>query len=68
MSTNLFQFLWRPYIQNEVRRLIVVDIHAVAKATVLVICFATIEIHHADKVMRQFGLRQNIMPNPINLD
>ena len=57
-----------PYIQNELSRLIVVDIPPVAKATVPIICFTTIEIHQTDRVMRQFGLRQNIPPNPVNLD
>jgi len=50
MFTNLFQFLWRPCIQNKVRRLIVVDIYGVARATLPVICFAIVEIHHADRV------------------
>ena len=68
MSTIWFQFLWRPYIQPEVSRLIVIDIHPVSRATVPIICFATVEIHQADRVMRQFGLRQNIPPKPVNLD
>ena len=68
MSRILFQFLWKPYIQNEVSRLIVVDIPLVARATVPIIYFAIMEIYHADRVMRQFGLRQNILPNPVNLD
>ena len=68
MSTILFQFLWRPYIQNEVSRLIVVDIPLMSRVTVPIICFATIEIHQADRVMCQFGLRQKIPPNQVNLD
>jgi len=68
MSTILFQFLWRPYTRQEVSRLIVVDIPPVSRATVPIICFATVEIHQADRVMRQFGLRQNIPPEPVNLD
>ena len=68
MSTIWFQFLWRPYIQPEVSRLIVVDIPPVSRATVPIICFVTVEIHQADKVMRQFGLRQNIPPESVNLD
>ncbi|XP_027927469.1 protein MAIN-LIKE 1-like [Vigna unguiculata] len=46
------QFLWRPYIQNEVRRLIVVDIPIVARATIPIICFVTVEFQQADRVMR----------------
>jgi len=68
MSIILFQFLWRPYTRQEVSRLIVVDIPPVSRATVPIICFATVEIHQADRVMRQFGLRQNIPPKPVNLD
>jgi len=69
MSTNSFQFLWRPYIQNEVSRLIMVDIPLVARAIVPIVCFTTtVEIHQADRVTNQFGLRQNILPDPINLD
>ena len=48
--------------------MIVVDIPIVARAIVPIICFATVEFHQADRVMRQFGLRQNIPPDPINLD
>jgi len=68
MSTNLFQFLWRPYIQNEINRLIMVDIPLVTRATIPIICFTTVEIHQANRVMHQFGLSQNIPPDPINLD
>jgi len=48
--------------------LIAVDIPIVARATIPIICFVTVEFHQADRVMRQFGLRQNILPDPINLD
>ena len=68
MSTILFKFLWRPYIQNEVSRLIVIDIPPIARATVPIICFVIVEIYLANWVMRQFGLRQNIPPDPVNLD
>ena len=45
-----------------------VDIPPVSRATIPIICFATVEIHKADRVMRQFGLRQNIPPDPVNLN
>ena len=68
MFTILFQLLWRPYTRQEVCQLIVVDIPPVSIATVPIICFVTVEIHQADRVMHQFGLRQNISLEPINLD
>ena len=32
------------------------------------ICFVTVESHHADRVMRQFGFRQPIPVEHVNLD
>jgi len=68
MGSILFQFLWTPYRQHQISRLIVIDIPSVSRATVPVICFATVEFQQADWVMRQFGLRQNIPSNSVNLD
>jgi len=55
-------------MQIEISRLIVIDIPLVLRATDPIICFTTDEIHHADQVMRQFGLRQNIQSGPVNLN
>jgi len=68
MGSILFQFSWTPYRQHQISRLIVIDIPLVSRAKVPVICFATVEFQQADQVMRQFGLRQNIPSDPINLD
>jgi len=45
MSTIFYQFLWRPYMQNEISQLIVIDIPLVARAIAYIICFTTIEIY-----------------------
>jgi len=55
-------------MQNEISRLIVIDIFLVARATIPIICFPTVEIHQADWVMHQFSVRQNISSNTVNLN
>jgi len=64
----LLQFLWTPYHRNEVSRQITMEISPVSQVVVPLICFATVELHQADRVMRQFGFRQNIPNDPLNLD
>ena len=62
------QFLWTPYCCNELSRLITMQIFLMTQVVVLLICFATVELHPVDQVMRQFGFRQNISNDPLNLD
>jgi len=38
-----------------------------SQIVVPLICFATVELHQADRVMRQFEFRQNIPIDPLNL-
>jgi len=61
-----FKFLWTPY--SKVAALIDIEVSPVCRAVVPLICFATVEFHQVDRVMRQFGFRQNIPTNPLNSD
>jgi len=48
--------------------LITINVSPIIQAFVPLICFATMEFHHVDQMVRQFGWRQSIPPNPINVD
>ncbi|KAF1885815.1 hypothetical protein Lal_00042684 [Lupinus albus] len=60
---HIDQFVWTPYQNIDV----VGQIPDMARSRVPLICFAIIEWHAADRVMRQFGLQQPIPQDPINL-
>ena len=63
------QFLWTPYDTPEIRPLINdVEVSMIVRDKVSLICFAIVEQHPIDRVMRQFGLRQIIPCDPPNLD
>jgi len=60
--------LWTPYKAHHISRLIIIDVLDVSRVIVPLICFSTVEFHQVDRVMRQFGLRQPIPLDPLNLD
>jgi len=62
------QFLWTPYRQAHVSRMIIINVSPIIRALVSLICFATIKFHQVDRVVRQFGWRQSIPADLMNLD
>ncbi|KAF1876187.1 hypothetical protein Lal_00006818, partial [Lupinus albus] len=56
-------FVWTPYQNIDFMG----QIPDMARSRVPLICFAIVEWHAADRVMRQFGLQQPIPQDPINL-
>ena len=68
IMSSILQFLWTPYSRPDVVVLITAKVSPVSRAVVPLICFATVEFHQADRVMRQFGFRQGIPSEPQNLD
>ncbi|KAF1899614.1 hypothetical protein Lal_00019742 [Lupinus albus] len=57
------QFVWTPYQNIDFMG----QIPDMARSRVPLICFAIVEWHAADRVMRQFALQQPIPQDPINL-
>lgn len=57
-----------PYDRHEIRRLNIPDVSEVAQAIVPLICYAIVEWHPIDRVMRQFGMHQGIPQEPPNFD
>jgi len=66
-QTFIYSFFWTPYQVDYVRRLITVEVFPIAQVVIPFICFATVEFHQVDRVMHQFGFRQSILSDPLNL-
>ena len=64
----MLEFLWTPYLQSMVNRLVTINVSPIIRAFVHLICFAIVEFHQIDQVAKQFGWRQSIPPDLINLD
>ncbi|KAH1261340.1 Serine/threonine-protein phosphatase 7 long form [Glycine max] len=68
LRTKEVQFLWTPYSKVELSCLINVKVSPITCAFVPLICFTIVELHQANRVMRQFGFRQHIPLDPLNTD
>jgi len=68
MLTTYFFSSCKLLIGHNIRRLITIDVFDVSRAIVHLICFSTVKFHQPNRVMRQFGLRQPISIDPLNLD
>jgi len=66
--SSILQFLWTPYSKADVIVFITDEFSPVSRVVIPLICFATVEFHQADRVMRQFGFLQGIPSEPQNLD
>ena len=66
----VLQIVWRPYAPLSVRDLLP-DYCLIApeiwRASVPLICFHIVEWHHADRVLRQFGMQQPIPTAAVDL-
>jgi len=60
--------LWTPCRVHNINRLITIDISNASRVVVPLICFSTVEFHQANRIMRQFGLHQPILVDPLNLN
>ncbi|KAF1894712.1 hypothetical protein Lal_00021004 [Lupinus albus] len=58
------QFVWTPYTTMNIMG----SISDICRASVPLICFAIVEWHASNRVMRQFGLQQTIPQDPSNFD
>ncbi|BAU01990.1 hypothetical protein VIGAN_11138800 [Vigna angularis var. angularis] len=61
-------FIWTPYRRDLLPQIIPVEVAPTCRAVVPLICFSVVEYQQSDRVMRQFGFRQNIPHPPMNLD
>jgi len=52
---KLLQFLWTPYLQPMVNRLITINVSPIIRAFVPLICFANVKFDQVDRVVKQFG-------------
>ena len=66
--SSILQFLWTPYSKADVIVFITDEFSPVSRVVIPLICFATVEFHQVNWVMRQFGFRQSIPSEPQNLD
>ncbi|BAT74599.1 hypothetical protein VIGAN_01230200 [Vigna angularis var. angularis] len=62
------QLVWTLYRHGEISQLIQVEVPPTCRAVVPLICFSVVEYQQSDRVMRQFGFRQNVPHPPMNLD
>ncbi|KAF7807039.1 serine/threonine-protein phosphatase 7 long form-like protein [Senna tora] len=65
------QIKWRPYDEDHVSQQIpyyCIDNRDIWRANVPLICFHIVEWQCSDRVLRQFGMDQPILENPVDID
>ncbi|KAH1038977.1 hypothetical protein J1N35_040720 [Gossypium stocksii] len=68
---DLCEFEWMPYANPDIIECVPLEFLAIQSmwdVNVPLIVYAMVEIHESDRVMRQFGWRQKILPPPRDME
>ncbi|MBA0568329.1 hypothetical protein Golob_005831 [Gossypium lobatum] len=65
------EFEWMPYVESDIIKYVLpkfLVIQSMWDANVLLIVYATMEMHESDRVIQQFGWRQKILQPPYDME